>query len=508
MSDSIFWNLVLILIERIDRVFKESKIYNIFQSFCVWLLKDIEKSRFVGLIWKDEKSSFYIKYSFVSQWIQNKLNRFSTFLREKYEQSKLLFDNSLIFTKLNDTSRNIVLVLGVIFCVQMLIPEHLWHNVYNIVFVFFAVLIYLIKITVDIRFNININKLDISILAFMLTIVLGVFNSKFSIDSMRYLCYYISILIFGIVLVNSIRNKYAFLKFVKCIVIMAFLMCLYGIYQMIIGIPVDPLLTDLNMGQMLSRVYSTLGNPSVYAGVLVLVLPFCILMFLESDTFNEKIFVAITVGLVIYNIALTYSRVAYVSVIVAMLTFLILKNARLFPIVLITVILLMPLIPSSVTMRLLTLGKDTSSEYRFEIWKTAIEMIKDNCFFGIGIDINNFKLIFTNYSSYTPPSHAHMFFLQLWLDLGIFGVISMLWIIIRLLKWAIKVLFLKTDQKMSNIIIANISSMIGVMLFGFSENIGFSLRILYMFWVVIILLVISLNMSGKQYKKIDMQIID
>ena len=63
-------------------------------------------------------------------------------------------------------------------------------------------------------------------------------------------------------------------------------------------------------------------------------------------------------------------------------------------------------------------------------------------------------------------------------------------------------------HKMNNIIIANISAIAGIILFSFAENIGFSLRMLYMFWIAVMLLVVSLNISGKQYKKLDMQIIE
>ena len=75
----------------------------------------------------------------------------------------------------------------------------------------------------------------------------------------------------------------------------------------------------------------------------------------------------------------------------------------------------------------------------------------------------------------------------------------------RLVKWALKILFGGIDNKMNNIIIANISSLAGILFFGLAENIGFGLRILYMFWIVVMLLVVSLNISGKQYKRLDIK---
>ena len=79
MSDSIFINLFLILVETIDKDLKESRLYNIVQVFFAWFLRDIKKSRFVSLKWKDEKSSFYMRYSIVSQYIQDKLHKLCTF---------------------------------------------------------------------------------------------------------------------------------------------------------------------------------------------------------------------------------------------------------------------------------------------------------------------------------------------------------------------------------------------------------------------------------------------
>ena len=443
MTDSILINLGLRFINALKYMLESSVIYNLFRVFFNWLVKDIKKSRFIGFICKDEKTSFYAKYSAILGNIQDVLSRFSVYCRNFYDQKKEMLHASKFFKMLTFISKDIIFALGVFVCLQMIIPESKWHNIYNILFIVFTVLVYLVKTTIDIRFNMNLNKIDVSILVFMATVLLAVFNSRFSIDSIKYLIFYVSIFLFGFILVNSIRNKYAFIKFVKFIVGMSVSICVFGVIQFILGIPVDPLLIDLNMGLMLSRVYSTLGNPNVYAGVLVLVLPYYMLLFLEFNNTRERILIALIGALALCNIALTYSRAAYVSAIVAIGTFLILKNRKMFPLVLIGMIIAIPYIPSNVLERLLTLGKDTSSKYRFDIWSTSFKIVKDNWFLGIGINIEKFKLLFTQYSKYSPPSHTHLFFLQIWLELGLLGLMSMIWMLLRLIKWALKILILE-----------------------------------------------------------------
>lgn len=508
MADSILLGIALRLIKYFKDVLVESVAYKLFCRIYDWFVNDIRSSKLVRFLYKDEKVSFYVKYSAVLGKIQDMLSGFSAWSRKLYEQRKDVLMESIFFKIVLFLSKDIVLLLGLSICLQMIIPESKWHNVYNVVFIAVVVLVYLVKVTTDIRFNINLNKIDISVLVFVASIFLAVINSNFSVDSLKYVAFYISIFLFGFILVNSIRNKYAFIKFIKIIIVMSVLLCIYGVIQYILGIPVDPLLVDINMGQMLSRVYSTLGNPNVYAGVLVLVLPYYMLLFLEVSKVREKVLTVLMGVVLMCNIALTYSRTAYIAAIVVIVSFLILKNKKMLPLIVLGILVAIPLVPSNVIERLLTLGKDSSSIYRFDIWESSFRMAKENWFLGIGINVDNFRVMFTKYSHYSPPMHTHMFLLQIWLELGLIGVLSMFWMVLRLVKWALKILIEGTDKKMNNVIIANISALGGILLFGLAENIGFSLRLLYMFWIVVMLLIVSLNISGKQYKKLDMQIIE
>ena len=102
MSGSIFVNLFLIFINKVTEILKESRIYSMLKSFGAWIFEDIKKSKFVKLIWKDEKASFYIKYSIFLQYVQVKLNKFSEMCREKYKKNKSLIESSVIFLVLNE----------------------------------------------------------------------------------------------------------------------------------------------------------------------------------------------------------------------------------------------------------------------------------------------------------------------------------------------------------------------------------------------------------------------
>ena len=72
---------------------------------------------------------------------------------------------------------------------------------------------------------------------------------------------------------------------------------------------------------------------------------------------------------------------------------------------------------------------DYSTNYRLNLWKASIEMLKDNPFLGLGI--GNWKIESINYSKdyitqYEVPKHAHNDFLQIIAETGFFGGIFFL----------------------------------------------------------------------------------
>lgn len=87
-------------------------------------------------------------------------------------------------------------------------------------------------------------------------------------------------------------------------------------------------------------------------------------------------------------------------------------------------------------MKLFDFAGRSSSSIRLQIWETALLMIRENPLFGIGL--GQFQRTYPSYAErlFSPPLewivlHAHNLWLYTWLQLGIFGLAALLWLVVR-----------------------------------------------------------------------------
>jgi len=68
--------------------------------------------------------------------------------------------------------------------------------------------------------------------------------------------------------------------------------------------------------------------------------------------------------------------------------------------------------------------QEKSTNYRLELWSSAIEILKDNPFIGVGIGnykVNSLEYVKSMLKDYTIPFHTHNDFLQIFSETGILG---------------------------------------------------------------------------------------
>jgi O-antigen ligase len=217
-------------------------------------------------------------------------------------------------------------------------------------------------------------------------------------------------------------------------------MSLYGLWQFVRGVPIDPSLTDRSMGGAslaMGRVSSTVGNPNVLAGWLVLVIPFSVALVFIAKGFRGKLLMAAAALPPIACLLLTQSRSGWIGLAAAAAVFVLLLDWRLLPAFLAAGAIALPFLPDFIFDRLATLGRDTSSVSRFTIYAGAFRMALSNWAAGIGIGMEFFKRFINNYVYFpyeTAPNHSHMLPLQIWLESGIVAAASFLWFVIRVGK--------------------------------------------------------------------------
>ncbi len=187
------------------------------------------------------------------------------------------------------------------------------------------------------------------------------------------------------------------------------------------------------------RIISIFSNPNALGAYFNMVLAFLIALFLFSKGWRHKLFYFSLITPIVIGLVLTFSRGAWIAFAV-MLIFLIAIYARKWLLALIPIIIALPFImPDSVINRFMNLFDPEyyrlSSEYgRISFWRDAIEKTLHKPIFGQGLG---------TYGDSVPLRHNIPFstwvdnhYLKLGAEIGIFGLVAAIAILVILLLFA------------------------------------------------------------------------
>ncbi len=351
--------------------------------------------------------------------------------------------------------------------------------------------------------NIDFNFIDLMLILFVLLCFISTFSSYFFKESLigffKYFVFFLGYLVTKSIFYTS--EKKTMFNIFYGLIIFATITALYGIYQYIIG--VEPLATweDPNAEDLHTRVYSTLGNPNLLAGYLVLCLPLASFIgFKENSNILEKVFSILTTIILITCLIFTGSRGGYIAFICQFFIFLMvllnfaIKNLNIprkkviiagtigFILILITIILFAFPVITERLMTIFTLREHSSNSYRVNVWVSCLDMLKDNFLIGVGPGNASFRLSYGLYMvSGFDALGAYNILLEIAIELGFIGVILALLIS---LSSFIKLHFIfwnKTDFFALGIFI----SIIGVFIQGIFDTVFFRPQIFIPFLILL-----------------------
>jgi len=254
-----------------------------------------------------------------------------------------------------------------------------------------------------------------------------------------------------------------------------------------------------------SRAYSTFGNPNVYAVFLIVTTVFSVALAIDKADEGSFFFFAIASLLNAVSLALTWSRGAWLAVILAALGFIIIRSRRapkllLIPAMCVPVGLLF--IPESFINRLLSLFNlgDSSVASRLSIWRSSLRMFKNNLFIGSGVGEEAFTEEFLKYAedSVTAP-HSHNLFLEIGCEMGIFALIFFLYLlVIRVRHRATYAVYVR-NSSVDNLSTLSGTALFSLLIFGMTDYIWYSSATYYLFWVVFGIGSATLRISKREY---------
>ncbi|HNW25659.1 MAG TPA: O-antigen ligase family protein [Candidatus Gastranaerophilaceae bacterium] len=268
--------------------------------------------------------------------------------------------------------------------------------------------------------------------------------------------------------------------------------------------------TNINPEDVMTRVYGTLQpfNPNLFGGYLVAVLP-CLFGF-SAMRFYEKhyklgIFFLVLALVSSYALILSGSRGAYLgflAIIVGIFAFLakfiwsdLEKNREFFKKIYVSLaafaaalVAFAVVFISSVRTRVLSIfamRADSSTSFRLNVYHSALEMIKDNWLFGIGVGNQNFREIYGLYmKTGFDALSCYSVFLEVAVESGIFALIAFLGFLGVFAKQTFKFITQNSDFKLCLIVSISLISVFAVMVHGLVDTVFFRPQIQFVFWTL------------------------
>ncbi len=321
-------------------------------------------------------------------------------------------------------------------------------------------------------------------------LIILTFSGLTGIDKGAYIVtiMYFSYLFALIIMTGAFKNKEDIIKVLVMSVVVMAICALYGFYQYVVGVEVDPAWIDEAMfGANTKRIFSFFANPNVYGIFLVMILPvtFSFILFFKN-VYVKLAFVAVFLAGAI-NLALTMSRGSMIGFLIAIYLLLIFIDRR-FIVLGIVGIMLMPFVlPASIVNRIMSIGNlnESSSAYRVSIYLATINMIQD--FFVSGVGLGSFQSIYPEYAfSASKSFHAHNTFLMVFAEDGIVGLVSYLVFLVSFAKQSIS-FSLNSDSKYKYVIMSIFCGILGASIQGLFEHIwhNYDVMFFYFFFIMI-----------------------
>lgn len=493
LKESFLYNLIYSIFSFLNGNFKDSFVYSNISKTSGYLDKAFKESAVYGV--------FEMVFKFLNFMLDRTVGR-GNFVKLLLESAKSKFS----------------LILGISIVMISIIPDSKWNNLYIVIIMAMYMMIYIGGSKVE-DIKTDLRSVHSSLYFFIIMIIMAAITSFFPMSSMKNTVFLVSAILISILISINVKNIEDIKKISLYILIAAFLIGMYGFYSKFAGINIYISGNeDSSAGIRVGRMFSTMGNPNDFAEYLILSIPISIAYILNVDGWRKKIFLSAMLVVPVFALVLSYSRSAWVGLVISLIVFIILYDWRFFPVMLILAIAFLPFLPNTVLARIKSIvnfSRDSSFSHRENIWTGARAMLSAHWFNGVGIGAESFVGIYRNFAKwivnpnysyasemkdfvYTNAVHSHNLFLEIWIEMGIFGIISFIIMLFKNLLNGFYALA-KTKHKKYRLYLSSfIGTVVGISFMGMVEYVWFYPRILLFFWIIIGLFTGMINIVIKE----------
>lgn len=424
-------------------------------------------------------------------------NRFLAFIQHK---TNYLYENSYILQKLDSL---ILLSILAVFIVSTFAQSD-----FIAIFAMFAIVLTVLKLLIKKGERIDCSNFEVFLLAYCMFVIVSLFGStmfSLSLHGFLKMVVYIGFYLAMVQYLKENKDKiwWIFLTMSACL----FYETAQGLMQSVIRpeeISTWQDVSNLNPEQIMSRVYGTLKplNPNLLGGYMVAGIPalFCVTAheFYYKRYVNSAVLAIISL-LAIYVLFSTGCRGSYLALIAMVITLIVL-SAKFFwnkyKQIYISLVSLVTAIGSFLVLSvpalrarlfsIFVMRADSSNSFRFNVYNSCLEMLRDNWLLGIGLGNQNFREIYGLYmKTGFDALSAYNIYLEIAVESGIFALISFVAFLYLLLKSAFDYIKNSTDVKSLIFVITAFVSIIGLLVHGMVDTVFFRPQIHFIFWTMV-----------------------
>jgi O-antigen ligase len=260
---------------------------------------------------------------------------------------------------------------------------------------------------------------------------IGLMSSDYKLISVAYVVI-MMLCLYSYTIFNSLADTEAINLLHKLVFKVSLIVFIFGIIQYFNpGFAMPSKWVDAGEYNLSKRIYSTFFNPNVFGFYINLI----ILLTIDKLDFNKINLNCLVIISGLICLILTFSRTSWISLIAALIVVSIFDKKYIKYALMISILIFG-------TDALLGIGRanplkaveDSSFLYRFEVWKTCIEIIKDNFVTGIGFGtlfkhVGDYSIVVSN-----KIEHSHNLYLQIFTETGILGFSLFFSLIFTILK--------------------------------------------------------------------------
>ena len=351
---------------------------------------------------------------------------------------------------------------------------------------------YLFRLAIS-KQTLRVDAMDLSVFAFSLVqIILGGVTSIRSGASIRQVFVWTAFIAAYLPAANALRDGRSVSRMVNCLVASAFAASLVGIYQNRVGLESSVTWIDTKMfSEIGSRVIGPFDNPNVFGAYLILLMPLAIHCLLAHRG-ASRLFAFMGTGCIGLALIYTWSRGAWLGALLSLIMFAILYRAATLRLTLPGLALLpfaVGVLPASILNRILSIGNlaDTSTAYRVSIWTASVRMLHDVIWCGVGTGSEAFTALYPVYalSGAAYALHAHNLFLQIFLELGILGIVAFVVVITCYYRFVFGTYATMQDRRVASTVLALSMGVLALLTQGLTDHVWFNYRIVALFWIIL-----------------------